>query len=150
MFEYDRGLAFAHLDDAARLFVTGGRPTGLRLAMDDPFSAAFLARQLARDLGGGYYVSDWTRQHANFFRSIKLTKTIMFVILLMVVGVAAFNIVSTLAMVVREKRGDIAILKTMGSPPASISTVFATQGMVIGLVGTGLGVILGLAISHPS
>ena len=147
MFEFDRGLALISLADAAKLYTTGGRPTGLRLAVEDPLSAGFLARQLALDLGGGYYVSDWTRQHANFFRSIKLTKTIMFVILLMVVGVAAFNIVSTLAMVVRDKRADIAILKTMGSRPGSISAVFAAQGTLIGVIGTGLGVLLGLSIA---
>ena len=115
--------------------------------MQDPLRAYELARQLALELGGGYYIADWTRQHRNFFRSIKLTKTIMFVILLMVIGVAAFNIVSTLAMVVRDKTSDIAILKTMGSRGLSISMVFAIQGALIGLVGTSLGVAGGVLLA---
>lgn len=147
MYEYDRGLGLIALADGQKLFATGDEATGLRLRVQDPLLAYELARQLALELGGGYYIADWTRQHRNFFRSIKLTKTIMFIILLMVIGVAAFNIISTLAMVVRDKTSDIAILKTMGSRALSISTVFATQGALIGLVGTSLGVAGGVLLA---
>ncbi len=147
MYEYDRGLGLIALADGQKLFSTGEQATGLRLRVADPLSAYELARELAIELGGGYYISDWTRQHRNFFRSIKLTKTIMFIILLMVVGVAAFNIISTLAMVVRDKTSDVAILKTMGSRALSISTVFAVQGLLIGLVGTAVGVIGGVLLA---
>jgi lipoprotein-releasing system permease protein len=148
MYEYDRGLGLIAFADGQRLFQTGERATGLRLSVAEPLLAYDFARQLALGLGGPYYVSDWTRQHRNFFRSIKLTKTIMFIILLMVVGVAAFNIISTLAMVVRDKSSDIAILKTMGSRAGSISTIFAVQGTLIGLVGTLVGVLVGILLAN--
>ncbi len=147
MYEYDRGLVFVAMDDAARLFGTQGRATGLRLTVDDVIAAGSVARSLAIDLGGGFYISDWTRQHANFFRSIQLTKTIMFIILSMIIAVAVFNIVSTLVMVVRDKRGDIAILRTFGASGRSIAAMFATQGTLIGIVGTALGLVLGVAIA---
>ena len=146
MYEYDRGLAFIHLDVAARLFGTRGRASGLRLAVTDVFSAGTTAMEAARALGGGYYVSDWMRQHGNSFRSIQLTKAIFFVILSLVIAVAAFNIVSTLVMVVRDKRGDIAILRSIGATPRSVLAIFAAQGTLIGLVGIGFGVLLGLAV----
>jgi lipoprotein-releasing system permease protein len=147
MYEYDRGLVFVHLEDAARLFRTAGRASGLRLAVADIYLAGRSVTDLAVDLGGGFYISDWTRQHVNFFRSIQLTKGIMFVILSLVIGVAAFNIVSTLVMVVREKRGDIAILRSIGAPPGSIMTVFASQGTLIGVLGTVFGIALGLLVT---
>ena len=146
MYEYDRGLTFVNLDDAARLFATDGQASGVRLAVSDIYSAGRTATELALDLGGGFYVTDWTRQHVNFFRSIQLTKTIMFVILSLVIGVAAFNIVSTLVMVVRDKRGDIAILRSYGTSPLGILTIFANQGTLIGLLGTLFGVGLGLLV----
>ena len=146
MYEYDRGLTFTHFDDAARLFGTAGRASGLRLAVVDIFGAGTVAAELARDLGGGFYVSDWMRQHSNSFRSIQLTKGIFFVILSLVIAVAAFNIVSTLVMVVREKRGDIAILRSVGASPRSILSIFAGQGMLIGLIGILFGVLLGLSV----
>ncbi len=146
MYEYDRGLTFVNMHDGARLFATGGRASGVRLAVTDIYSAGRTATELALDLGGGFYVTDWTRQHVNFFRSIQLTKTIMFVILSLVVGVAAFNIVSTLVMVVRDKRGDIAILRSYGASPFGILTIFANQGTLIGLLGTLFGVGLGLLV----
>jgi len=102
-------------------------------------------RAVANAWGGGVYVTDWTREHGNFFRSIQLTRSIVFVILLLVVGVAAFNIVSTLVMVVRDKRGEIAILRTLGATPAAILTVFVLQGAVVGVVGTVVGVVAGVA-----
>lgn len=103
---------------------------------------------LALALGGGFYVSDWTRNHANFFRSIELTKSMMFVILSMIVGVAAFNIVATLVMIVKEKQTDIAILRTMGAAPRNILGAFAVQGLLIGLAGTGLGAGLGILVAR--
>ncbi len=113
----------------------------------DPYAAPQASRELAVALGGGFLISDWTRRHANFFRSIQVTRSIMFVVLLLVVGVAAFNIVSTLVMVVKEKQGDIAILRTLGSSPRDILTVFMVQGAAIGVVGTLAGLGLGLALA---
>lgn len=147
MFEYDRGLIYVHLEDAARLFRTGGEATGLRLAVADIFRAGSVAAQLARALGGGFYVGDWSRQHVNFFRSIQLTKSIMFVIFSLVIAVAVFNILSTLVMVVRDKRSDIAILQSFGASQRSITTLFATQGTLIGVIGTAFGVALGILVA---
>jgi lipoprotein-releasing system permease protein len=147
MYEYDRGLVFTSFADASRLFRTGGRATGLQLAVTDIYEADRVARELALELGGGFYVSDWSRQHAVFFRSIQLSKTILAIILSLVICVAAFNIVSTLVMAVRDKRGDIAILRSFGTPPGGILALFAAQGVLIGLIGTALGVALGLLIT---
>ena len=147
MFEYDRGLIYVHLEDAARLFRTGGEATGLRLAVADIFRAGSVAAQLARALGGGFYIGDWSRQHVNFFRSIQLTKSIMFVIFSLVIAVAVFNILSTLVMVVRDKRSDIAILQSFGASSRSITALFATQGTMIGVIGTAFGVVLGILIA---
>jgi lipoprotein-releasing system permease protein len=146
MYEFDRGLALVSLQDAARLYHTGGEVSGLRLALRDPFAAPRVVRDLALALGGGFYVSDWTRNHANFFRSIEMTKSMMFVILLLVVAVAAFNIVAALVMVVKDKRADIAILRTLGATPRGILTVFTIQGVLIGLAGTLGGAALGLLL----
>jgi lipoprotein-releasing system permease protein len=152
MYEYDRGLVFTSFDDAARMFRTGGEATGLRLAIPDLYNALETARNAARQLVGegfadNYFVDDWTSVHYTFFRSIQLQKTMMFVILSLVIAVAAFNIVSTLMMVVRDKRGDIAILRSLGTTQRSIMTLFASQGTFIGVIGTVLGVLLALLIS---
>jgi len=147
MYEFDRGLAFVHLDDAARLWRMGDRVSGLRLSLHDMFRAPEVARRSAERLEGGYYATDWTRQHVNFFRSIQMSKQMMFTILLLVVGVAAFNIVSTLVMVVKDKQGDIAILRTLGASPGGIMTVFMIQGTLIGLAGTLAGLGLGAALA---
>jgi lipoprotein-releasing system permease protein len=147
MYEYDRGLALVNLDDAARLFRLGNRVTGIRLALENPLRAPAVVRQLALALGGGFYVSDWTVDHANFFRSIQTTKSMMFVILLMIVAVAAFNIVATLVMIVKEKQTDIAILRTLGAGPPNVLATFAIQGVMIGLAGTLLGAGLGKVLS---
>ncbi len=147
MYEIDATLAVTHVRDAARLFRLGDNVTGLRLKVRDPFEAPLAAREVATALGGGLYVDDWTQRHANFFRSIELTKRMMFFILLLVVAVAAFNIVSTLVMAVKDKQPDIAILRTMGARPSSILGVFGTQGMVIGFVGTLAGVLLGILLA---
>ena len=147
MYEFDRGLALVHVADAARLYRLGDRVSGIRLELDDPFVAPRLVRDLALRLGGGFFVSDWTRNHANFFQSIELTKSVLFVILLMIVFVAAFNIVSTLVMIVREKQADIAILRTLGAGPRNVLAAFALQGTLIGLAGTLGGAALGALIS---
>jgi len=148
MYEFDRGLALMNIADAARLYRMGDGVTGLRLALEDPLRAPEVVRDIALSLGGGFYVSDWTRNHANFFQSIELTKGMMFVILLIIVGVAAFNIVSTLVMIVKEKQGDIALLRTLGAPSSSILGTFAIQGVLIGLVGTAAGAVLGVVLAR--
>ncbi len=149
MYEFDSGLALVHMSDAARLYRLGDSVTGVRLALADPYRAASTVRELALALGGeGFYVSDWTKKHANFFRSIEITKSMMFVILLMLVAVAAFNIVATLVMIVKEKQTDIAILRTLGAGPSNVLAMFAIQGVMIGLAGTALGAGLGMLISH--
>lgn len=148
MYEFDRGLALVNIQDAARLYRSGEGVTGIRLALADPLAAPTVVRELALALGGGFYVSDWTRNHANFFRSIQTTKSMLFAILLMVVGVAAFNIVATLVMIVKDKQSDIAILRTLGAPPRSLLAAFALQGVLIGLAGIGCGAALGALVSH--
>jgi lipoprotein-releasing system permease protein len=151
MYEFDRGLVFTSFADAALLFHTEGRATGLRLAVADRYTARDVAmaagKELANTLGEDLAVDDWTQLHATFFRSIQIQKSMMFVILSLVIAVAAFNIVSTLMMVVRDKRGDIAILRSFGTTPRSIMTLFASQGTFIGVIGTLLGVALALLIS---
>ena len=144
MYEFDRRLAFINLGDAQRLYRLGDDVSGLRLSVADVFAAPAIVRDVALAAGGGVLVSDWTRQHVNFFRSIQITKSILFVILLLVVAVAAFNIVSTLVMVVKDKQSDIAILRTIGAEPRSILRIFITQGTVIGAVGTLAGLLLGV------
>jgi lipoprotein-releasing system permease protein len=143
MFEYDRGLALLHVADAARLYRLGDAVTGIRLALADPLQAPRQVRQLAVDMGGGYYVSDWTRIHPNFFRSIQMTKSMLFVLLSMIVAIAAFNIVATLVMVVKDKEPDIAILRTLGAGPRNMLAVFTVQGLAIGCTGVLLGIALG-------
>jgi len=147
MYEFDRRLAFVNLSDAARLYRLDDNVSGVRLAVSDIYRAPEIVREVALEAGGGVLVSDWTRRHVNFFRSIQITKSILFVILLMVVAVAAFNIVSTLVMVVKDKQSDIAILKTAGARPSSILKIFVTQGTIIGIVGTAAGLILGILLT---
>jgi lipoprotein-releasing system permease protein len=147
MYEFDQGLALLHLDDARRLYRLGDAVTGLRYAFDDPGAAGMRIRAIAEGLEGRYYISDWSRRQGNFFRSIQVTKSIMFFVLLLVVAVAAFNIISTLVMVVKEKRADIAILRTLGGSPREMLGIFMTQGSIIGVVGTAAGVALGLLLA---
>ena len=150
MYEYDRGLALVSLADAARLYgLAPDTVTGMRLSLADPWAAPKVVRRVAFDLGGpGYYVSDWTQTHATLFESIESTKSIMFVMLSMIVAVAAFNIVATLVMIVKEKQTDIAVLRTFGAGPRNVLTIFAIQGVIIGLTGTLLGAALGALVSH--
>ncbi|MEA3410572.1 MAG: lipoprotein-releasing ABC transporter permease subunit [Pseudomonadota bacterium] len=147
MGEFDSGVALIHIEDAARLFRLGDEVSGLRLKLDDMFDAPFIARDLMRGLGGDYWVRDWTRQYENYFRAVRTEKTMMFIILLLIVGVAAFNIVSTLVMLVTDKQADIAILRTLGVTPARIMAIFIVQGFVIGAVGTLLGIVGGVALA---
>jgi lipoprotein-releasing system permease protein len=147
MYEYDRGVALVHIADAARLFQMDDRVTGLRLKLDDIFLAPEVSRKLSSALQGDYRVEDWTRQHANFFRAVKTEKRVMFIILTLIVAVAAFNIVSTLIMVVTDKRSDIAILRTLGATPASVMTIFIIQGVFIGVLGMALGVAGGVGLA---
>ena len=147
MYEYDRGLALMNIEDAAKLYRLGDAVTGVRLALADPLQAPTMVRGLAVELGGGYYVSDWTRNHANFFRSIEMTKSMLFVILLMIVGIAAFNIVATLVMVVKDKQSDIAILRTLGAGPRNILAAFMLQGSMIGAAGVALGIGMGALVA---
>lgn len=147
MYEYDRNTALVNLGDAARLFRLGDRVSGLRLKIGDLFEAPVLNRILGGELGRGYWVVDWTQQHANFFRAIRTEKTMMFIILMLIVGVAAFNIVSTLVMVVTDKQADIAILRTLGLTPGRVMAVFVIQGSIIGLAGTMLGILGGVSLA---
>jgi lipoprotein-releasing system permease protein len=147
MYEYDRGLALLSLQDAAVMYRMGNEISGLRLAVADPFAAKRLVRNVALALGGGFYVSDWTDNHRNFFRSIEIAKSMLFIILLLVVAVAAFNIIAALVMVVKEKRSDIAILRTIGAAPRNILAIFTIQGVLIGLIGTLAGALLGILIA---
>jgi lipoprotein-releasing system permease protein len=147
VYEIDRGLALVEMSDAARLFRLNDRVTGLRLALKDPQRAPATVRAVAKALGGNFYVKDWTMDHEIFFRSIESMKKMMFIILFMIVGVAAFNIVATLVMIVKEKQTDIAILRTLGAGPPNILFTFAVQGVLIGLGGTVLGAILGKVLS---
>lgn len=147
MYEFDRNYAYVHLQDAARLYRMGDEVTGLRLKLDNVFNAQRVAIQIAGNLGGGFYVDDWTRKHANFFRSIALTKSMMFLILLLVVAVAAFNVIATLVMVVKDKQSDIAILRTLGATPRHIMKVFIVQGTLIGAIGVLVGIVGGTLLS---
>ena len=147
MFEYDRNLALINLEDAKRLFSMEGAVSGLRLKVDDVFYARQIAREIGPNLPGEYMITDWTQAHSNFFKAIQTEKRVMFIILLLIVAVAAFNIVSTLVMVVTDKRSDIAILRTQGMPPLSVMAIFIVLGTVIGLFGTLIGGIGGVLLA---
>ncbi len=145
--ESDASLALIHLSDAQRLYQLGDAVSGVRLKLDDLFAARTVARELTVRLGAAAYAIDWTRTHANLFRAIDIEKRMMFLVLFLIVGVAAVNIVSTLVMLVTDKQADIAILRTLGASPGSIVQIFMFQGSLIGVVGTLLGVIGGVALA---
>jgi lipoprotein-releasing system permease protein len=145
-FEYDSGLVLLHMDDAARIFRLEG-PTGIRLKLRDLNRAREVAAQLATTLTGDFLVRDWTRQNRTWFAAVQLEKRMMFIILTLIVAVAAFNLVSTLVMTVTDKRADIAILRTLGASPGSIMGIFVVQGAAVGVIGTLAGLFLGLAIA---
>ena len=145
-FEFDASLALVHVDDAARIFKLEG-PTGLRLKLRDLHQAPRVAEQLSLALENRFYVRDWTRQNRNWFAAVQLEKRMMFIILTLIVAVAAFNLVSTLVMSVTDKRADIAILRTLGATPRSILIIFVVQGAAVGVMGTLAGLGLGLAVA---
>ncbi|EXI86493.1 MAG: Lipoprotein-releasing system transmembrane protein LolE [Candidatus Accumulibacter sp. BA-94] len=147
MYEYDSGLALVHLADAQRLYRLEDKVSGVRLKLDDLFVAPRVARSLAGKLDVNAFISDWTRSHANFFRAVQIEKNMMFIILSLIVAVAAFNIVSTLVMAVTDKQADIAILRTLGASPGSIMAVFIVQGALIGFIGLGMGIAGGVALA---
>jgi len=147
MYEYDRNMAIIHIDDAKKLLRLGDNVSGLRLKLDDLFNAPQITHQIAKELYGRYFVRDWTQAHSNFFQAIRTEKRVMFIILLLIVAVAAFNIVSTLVMVVTDKKADIAILKTQGLTPMAVMRIFIILGGIIGLVGTLLGTVGGVLLA---
>lgn len=146
-YQYDTGVAVVHLEDAARLFRLTPGVSGLRIKVEDIQEAPRLSREIAASLHGAYWVSDWTRHHRNFFRALQTERMVMFVILSLIVAVAAFNIVSTLIMVVTDKHSDIAVLRTLGATPRTVMRIFVVQGTVIGVVGTLAGVLGGIALA---
>ncbi len=146
MHEFDSALALIHMDDALKLFRKTG-PTGLRLKTKNIIKAPVISREIVNQLPGHYRVEDWTQRHRNFFRALATEKMVMFVILTLIVAVAAFNIISTLVMMVSDKQADIAVLRTLGASPGSILKIFMVQGTVIGLVGIILGIIAGVLLA---
>jgi lipoprotein-releasing system permease protein len=146
-YEYDSGLALVHLEDAQRLFRLDDAVSGVRLKLKDLFLAPGVARELTRTLGPEIYASDWTQHHANFFRAVQIEKRMMFLIVFIIIFVAAFNIVSSLLMAVKDKQSDIAILRTLGAAPGSITRIFLIQGTLIGIAGTLLGLVGGISLA---
>ena len=145
-FEYDNGLVLLHMDDAQRIFRLEG-PTGIRLKLKDLHQAREVANELGKTLTGSFLIKDWTRQNRTWFAAVQLEKRMMFIILTLIVAVAAFNLVSTLVMTVTDKRADIAILRTLGASPGSIMGIFVVQGAMVGVIGTLAGLLLGLGIA---
>ena len=145
-YEYDSALVMLHLTDAARIFRLEG-PSGIRLRLADLHQAREVAQALARSLSGDLLIRDWTRQNRNWFAAVQLEKRMMFIILTLIVAVAAFNLVSTLVMTVTDKRADIAILRTLGASPRSIMGIFVVQGALVGVIGTLAGLVLGLGVA---
>jgi len=146
MQEYDSGLALTSLQDAQTLYRLDG-PSGIRLKLDDMFQAYPIGKDLAQHLGQYYRVTDWMQGHSNFFKAVAMEKKVMFLILSLIVAVAAFNLVSTLVMLVTDKQADIAILRTLGQSPASVMGTFMVQGVLVGTLGIALGVFFGVVLS---
>jgi lipoprotein-releasing system permease protein len=151
MYEYDVGHVLIHLADAAKLYQYGAQVSGVRLKLADMDRAPRVAEEIGAQLGPDYRARDWTREHGAWFRALRLEKTIMFIILLLIVAVAMFNVISTLVVAVNEKRADIAILRTLGASPRSILGIFMVQGSLIGVGGTLIGTVVGvlLALNVP-
>ncbi len=147
MHEYDSGLALIQMNDAQRLFRLGDQVSGLRLKLSDVMLAPKVTHDLIYGLKADAYISDWTQQHANYFRAVQIEKRMMFIILTLIIAVAAFNLVSTLVMTVTDKQADIAILRTLGASPASIMKIFVVQGALVGFIGTALGVVSGIVVA---
>ncbi len=147
MHEYDSALAIIHIEDAQRIFKMGNQVSALQLRLNDLFDVQTVRDQLSAELDELLYMRDWTQQHANFFKAIEMEKKMMFIVLALIIMVAAFNIVSTMVMVVTDKQKDIAVLRTIGASPVSIQTIFMVQGMIIGVMGAILGIAGGVAIA---
>lgn len=148
-FENDSALAMVHIDDAARLLrMPPGSTGGVRLHLQDMYRAWNVAREISTTMDGYYIVRDWTQERGNLFQAVRTEKTVMWVILSLIIAVAAFNIISMLVMVVTDKQADIAILKTMGVRPGTVMRIFVIQGSVIGLIGTFLGVVGGIMLAQ--
>lgn len=147
MHQYDSAMAYMHLEDAARLFSYDDKVNGVRLKLTDLFEAPRITREIENEFGVDFWVKDWSKQHKNFFRALQTEKTVMFIILLMIISVAALNIVSTLMMTVTDKESDIAILRALGMRPSSIMIIFIIQGAFIGLFGTLIGVGSGVPVA---
>ena len=147
MHQFDAAMAYMHIDDAAKLFSYKDRVNGVRLKLTDVFEAPRISRDIEKEFGEDYWVKDWSKQHKNFFRALKTEKTVMFIILLLMVSVAALNIVSTLMMTVTEKESDIAILRALGMQPSSVMIIFIIQGAFIGFFGTLIGVGAGVPVA---
>ena len=147
MFEYDSALALMHLEDAQKLFRMRGTVSGVQLKIKDMDRALSVARELAVELGGGFTIEDWTRRHGNLFKAVRTEKVMMFLILCLILTVAAFNLISTLVVTVTQKQADIAILRTMGASPATIMRIFMVQGSLIGWIGTAIGLALGVLVA---
>ncbi|PUE62848.1 lipoprotein-releasing system transmembrane subunit LolC [Limnohabitans sp. 2KL-17] len=145
-YEYDSALALMHVDDAARMFRLEG-PSGVRLKLKDLHLAREVSRDLQLDLGPSFFVRDWTQQNKTWFAAVQVEKRMMFIILTLIVAVAAFNLVSTLVMTVTDKRADIAILRTLGASPRSVMGIFVVQGATVGVIGTMSGLLLGLLVA---
>ena len=145
--EFDGGLALIHIADAQKLYQMGDAVSGVRLKIKDLFQAPTVSYELLNSLQGDFYVSDWSRQFVSFFRAVEIEKRMMFIILTLIIAVAAFNVVSTLVMVVTDKQSDIAILRTLGASPRSILKIFIVQGAIIGVIGTLLGVVSGVLVA---
>jgi lipoprotein-releasing system permease protein len=145
-YEYDSGLVLLHIEDAQRIFRLEG-PTGIRLKLRDLHQAREVAAELGRTLTGSFVIKDWTQQNRTWFAAVQLEKRMMFIILTLIVAVAAFNLVSTLVMTVTDKRADIAILRTLGASPGSIMGIFVVQGATVGVIGTLAGLLFGLGVA---
>lgn len=145
--QYDSAVAVVNIQDGMKVFQLDGEANGIRIKLNDIFMAPEMGQRLAATFGGRYWVRDWTQHHANFFRALKIEKTVMFIILTLIIAVAAFNIVSALTMVVTDKEADIAILRTIGATPLDILRIFMIQGVLIGVVGTILGSIGGIILA---
>lgn len=145
--QYDSGLAVIHIKDAARLMRLGNDVSGVRIKIKDIFDAPRVGIELVEKLSGGYLINDWTKVHSNFFRAVQTEKRIMSIILILIIVIAAFNIIAMMVMTVTEKQSDIAILRTLGCTPFRITWIFITQGLIIGLVGITLGTIGGILLA---
>lgn len=148
MHEFDSGLVLMHIKDAAKLLRIRDEVSGVRFRIRELFDAPQVGFEFSRLLGGNYWVSNWTRRHANFFRAVKMEKTLMFVILSLLIAIAAFNLISTLVMVVTDKESDIAILRTLGLSPRGVMKIFMIQGTIIGVLGTLIGMLGGIALAN--